>query len=389
MRAFQRPIIYCILLFLTAISCTSPRYYYKQGYYDVAIQKAVRKLKNKPNKEKHINYLHKSYIIANSKDNERIQFLRSSGQPDIWNELFEIYTRLKNRQEAVRYLPTHILTRMNFQPINYDNEIHSAKRNAAEYFYASGQKLLSERNRISAQKAYYEFLKVRSYFPNYKDVNKLLIEAEQQGTTHILFLVENHTNMVIPYEFESDLLQLPLFDLNQLFRRFHNHARQEADYHYTISLSLRHINVSPEHVKEIHYSEKKEIEDGFQYVLDKNGNVMKDSLGNDIKIPKFATLVCDIIENEQFKSVQIGGMLTIRNAMNSILIYEPIGAEWNFANTFIVYKGDIRAMTDKTKKKLNNKPLPFPSSEFMILQTADIIKSNSKEFIRRNRHLFI
>ena len=36
-----------------------------------------------------------------------------------------------------------------------------------------------------------------------------------------------------------------------------------------------------------HYSRdsviKRDIEDGFSYVLDKKGNVMRDSLGNDIK----------------------------------------------------------------------------------------------------------
>ncbi len=370
-------------------ACASPKYYYKQGNYDLSIQKAVEKLNKNPNKEKHIQYLHKSYLIANIKDNEKIQFLKTSGQADVWDKIFTTYTQLNKRQELVRFLPMDILTKINFQLINYDNEIHAAKRNAAEYFYALGLKYLEENNRLSAQKAYHNFKTVKSYYPNFKDVDKLLIESENQGTTNILFLVENQTNMIIPERFESDLLQLSLFDLNVLFRNYYSNRQHKLDFHYIISLSLRHINISPERIKEIHYSEAKEVEDGFQYVLDKNGNVMKDSLGNDIKTPKYTNLICQIVETEQFKSVQVSGMLTIRNAMNTVLLSEPIGAEWNFVNNFIKYSGNNKAMTDKTRKKLNNKPLPFPSDEYMILQTTDAIKRNCKEFIKRNQHIFI
>ena len=101
--------------------------------------------------------------------------------------MFTTYNRLNKRQETIRFLPMDILKRMNFQLINYDNEIHAAKRNAAEYFYALGLKNLDENNRLSAQKAYHNFKKIKSYYPNYKDVDQLIIQAENKGTTNILF----------------------------------------------------------------------------------------------------------------------------------------------------------------------------------------------------------
>ena len=44
-------------------------------------------------------------------------------------------------------------------------------------------------------------------------------------------------------------------------------------------MRLTNIEVSPEQIKEREYEDTKEIEDGFEYVLDGNGNVAKDSSG--------------------------------------------------------------------------------------------------------------
>ena len=50
------------------------------------------------------------------------------------------------------------------------------------------------------------------------------------------------------------------------------------------------------------YKGEKNIKDGFTYVLDTNGNVMKDSLGNDIKVDKIVKISAKKIEFEQTKS---------------------------------------------------------------------------------------
>lgn len=386
----MKKIIFTLIFIMSIIltSCTSPKAYFNKGYYDSAIQKSSKKLMKNPKKEKHISILHKSYNIANQKDNDRIAFLRSSGQPEIWEEIFELYSRMKRRQDIVKFLDPKILDRMNFQNINYDNEILTAKQNAAEYFYATGLRFLNENSRHSARLAYYELLKVKKYYQNFRDTDKLISEAEEKGTVNILFQVKNATNLIMPQGFASELTQLNLADMNVLFRRFFNNTNININYHYYISLFINDILVSPEQIKEVHYAESKNIQDGFQYALDQNGNVMKDSLGNDIKVPKFITISCNVIEVSQFKSVTVGATIRIVNELDQPLVHEPLTGEWVFDNRYLIINGDQRALSDDTKAKLSWRPLPFPSSEFMILQTTDVLKRMSKDFVYKHRNLF-
>lgn len=371
------------------LSCTTSNSYLKQKRYDQAIEKASNKLSSKPTKEKEIAVLNKAYIISNSRDRDRVNFLRSSGQADIWDEVFEIYSRMKRRQDMVKYLSPEILRKINFVEYNYDNDIHQAKLAAAEYFYANGQRLLNQNNRTSARSAYYEFQKVRRYFSNFKDNDQLMKKAEDIGTVNILFNVQNATNLIMPRGFSDELTRIGLFDMNQLFRRFFSEYDDNMQYHYSVVLYLNDIFISPEQVRERQYSEYKEIQDGFQYKLDSKGNVMKDSLGNDIKVPKYVRIGCDIIEVHQSKSVAINSVISIRNENNNLIIQEPQTFEWFFDNRYITYRGDQRAMSEETRRKLNWRPMPFPNTEYMILQTTEQAKRRSKDFVYRNRHIFM
>jgi hypothetical protein len=381
-------LILLLALPIVFTACVSSKSYFNKGYYDMAIQKSAKKLMKNPKKEKEINILHKSYNIANQRDRDRINFLRSSGQPEIWEEIFELYSKLKRRQDMVKFLPPEILQIMNFQNINYDNEIHTAKQNAAEFFYANAVKYLNDNSRMSARMAYYELLKVKKYYHNFRDTDKLLQEAEALGTVNILYQVKNATNLIMPEGFVNELTQLSLVDMNVLFRRFYNRFGSDIHFNYYVNLYINEIFTSPEHVREIHYTDTKEIQDGFQYVLDQNGNVMKDSLGNDIKVPKMITIRCNVIEFQQYKTVAVRSTISIFNEQNQPLINEPLTGEWVFDNRYVLINGDERALSDETRRKLSWKPMPFPASEYMILQTTDVLKNMSKDFVYRNRNIF-
>jgi len=388
-KAMKKYMIHFLLIMSVVFtSCMSAKSYFNKGYYDMAIQKSSQKLMKKPEKEKHILILHKSYNIANQKDNDRISFLRSSGQPEIWEEVFELYNRMKRRQDLVKFLAPSILQRMNFQHVNYDSEIHNAKLNAADYFYASGLKLLNENTRQSARLAYYDFLKVKKYYQEFRDVDKMIRDAETKGTVNILYQVKNSTNMLMPKGFEYELTQLSLADMNVLFRRFYNKSAEDLHFHYYVSLYIDQIFVSPEQVKEVHYAETREIQDGYKYVLDPNGNVLKDTLGNDVKVPKYITIACNIVEVQQFKSVAVTSTISIVRDDNQPLIQEPLTGEWFFDNKFITATGDQRAMSEATRQKIGWRPMPFPSSEYMILQTTDVLKNMSKDFVYKHRNMF-
>ena len=75
-----------------------------------------------------------------------------------------------------------------------------------------------------------------------------------------------------------------------------------------ISISFfRLLNVSPDLIQDKDLIEKKTVDNGFEYVLDAKGNVMKDTSGNDIKIKKYKEIQCTVIESHQQKDCNITG----------------------------------------------------------------------------------
>ena len=90
----------------------------------------------------------------------------------------------------------------------------------------------------------------------------------------------------------------------------------------------------------------------LHYVLDKKGNVMRDSLGNDIKQKKYKTLQCALVETIQSKACRIDGDVeVIQMNPNKVLKKDPIGAQSNFENISSRALGDIQALNQNSSRE--------------------------------------
>lgn len=381
-----------ISIVLLLAGCISSKKHLDRGQYDMAIRKSVKKLKKKPSNVKEIQVLQRAYQLANQSDREKINYLKLEGNPDIWEQVYAIYLQLKNRQDLVKTLPQLWLPGgrpVNFEFVNYDEEIVNAKRKAADFYYTKGITLLSQNTRESAREAYYNFLNVKKFFKEYKDIEAKISEAIAKGTSYVLFKMENSSGMIIPQAFQDEMFKISLHHLNRQFIQYHTNALKDVTYDYTILLNIKSIDVSPEGVKEVHYTESKEIQDGFQYVLDERGNVKKDSLGNDIKVPKFKTITCNVIEIQQNKAARVFGTVDfINNNTKQLLNTVPLSAESVFQNFAATAQGDLNALSPETAKKLGNRPMPFPSNADMIMRCSETVKNMAKSFIDSNSGLF-
>ncbi|MDQ3192783.1 MAG: hypothetical protein M3Q58_14405 [Bacteroidota bacterium] len=383
---------FVLTLFFMLPSCISSKKHMDRGQYDMAIQKSVKKLKKNPRNEKQILIMEKSFNMANERDKERIGFLKLEGNPDRWNDVYVTYLSLKGRQARVRpVLPLKVPSTgrvISFDLINYDEEIITAKRKAAEFYYARGSLLLEGGGKQNARSAYNDFKNVQQFFADYKDVHQLINNALDEGTSHAIFQMKNVSGIPLPSAFEEDLIKISLHDLNGQWLRYHTIPEQNAFYDYTIKINIRTIEISPEGLKEVHFSESKEVQDGFQYLLDKNGNVMKDSLGNDMKAPKFKTITCNLIETQQKKTARISGTIDfIDNNTKQLLKSDPIASDFFFDHSSLVAVGDINALKPETKKMLGAKPMPFPPTPEMIMQCGNIMKGMTKNILLNNRRL--
>ena len=157
-------------------------------------------------------------------------------------------------------------------------------------------------------------------------------------------------------------------------------------YDYQVLVKLLSIMVSPDGVKDTDQIFNKKISDGFEYVLDANGNVMKDTAGNDIKLQKFKEITCTLIETQQFKSVEIRGEVEIMILNPERLIQkEPFGASNQFEHFSARAIGDVGALTEEALQKTQQEKIPFPTDVEMVMMCTETIKPAIRNAIYANR----
>jgi hypothetical protein len=366
----------------------------EKGYYDAAINKAVKELRQNPNSAKQADVLDRSYRIANERDNERIKFLKRENNPNNWDEVFMIYSNLQNRQSLVRtVLPLNIEGRtIDYPYVDYDAEIISAKDKAADYFYQNAQKLMKLGTKEGYRQAYDELMKAGKYTGGqYMDIDRMIEEARFKGMSRALVLVNNMSHINLDPLFMEDLLEINTDYLESPWVEYHfKDIDDQANYDYTIYVNLESIFVSPDNVKESDKMYKKDVQDGFDYVLDAKGNVMKDTAGNDIKVPKYKTLSCTVIETHQNKTVHIEGNVEfMSNNPRKLLKKEPIGAENVFDHQSARAVGDIEALDDNAKELVKSEYIPFPNDMQMIFNTAQTLKPAIQDAIYKNRRYIL
>ncbi len=369
-----------------AISCTSSEKLLQRGEYDQAIDRSAERLTKKPSRTKELNVLKEAFELANSFDLDRIEFLEMEGLEQNSIEIFHLYEQLNRRQNVIRRLPAKI--RSQFTLVNYNREIIEAKNLAADTSYIRGIELLNRGDRLSARKAYEEFNRIRVFFPGYKDVNNLLYEAKFYGTKNVLFVIENESDKVLPADFEAELKKAALKDLNTRWLNFDTYADSLVHYDNYVVLSIRNIDVSPERIESRTFTERQEIQDGERYELDQNGNVRRDSLGNDIRVPNMVTVSAEVTESRQAKSAFVGGSIDyIELTTGQLIRTDNISVEAVFDHYSALASGNEAALSHETAKMIQNRPVPFPPDEIMLMDAASLLKDQAKNHIAANRRM--
>jgi len=320
---------------------------------------------------------------------DNIRFLKMEGKPGDWDKILQHYLALKHRQEMVQpVLPLRLENRtIDFPKEDYDKEIIEAKHKAAEYFFAHGQKLMNNADKNSYRKAYEEFVKVKQYWGDYENIDQLIALAKYYGTSRVLVMVQNNTALKLSPKFLDDLLAIDPQKLNHDWVEYYTRNLDDSvQYDYQVTVNLDHIFVSPDIETEIDTMYKKRVEDGWQYVLDKDKNVMKDSLGNDIKVRKYKNLSCTLIKTIQSKDAHIDGNVEIYSLQPlKLLKKDPIKADshWEYFSARAV--GDVEALPAEEKKMLNRKKIIFPSDGDMIMRCSDGLREAIRRLLMQDR----
>ena len=227
---------------------------------------------------------------------------------------------------------------------------------------------------------------IESINPNYLETRSLINLCLMNGSDKILLSLLNDSKYIIHEEFENDLLNINSYDLNSKWKSFYTKNNPYVgNYDYFIDLSFKSFLISPERIVEKEVEREKNIIDGWTYQLDSDGNVMKDSLGNDIKIDKIVTISAKTIEFFQSKSATVLAEVRYLDSQKNIIDKFPLDSEFWFRNIYLEFWGDIRALT-KGEIKLSKKSfIPFPSDEILIYNNSENIKRKLKSIIKSFR----
>lgn len=381
------PVFFTLIIILSA--CGSSTKQLEKGNYDAAIDMAVKQLRKDPSDTKQISTLDRSYKIINEQDNERIRFLKMENNPANWDEIYQINKRMNDRQILVRsVLPLELDGKtINYVYVDYMPEMVAAKRNSADFYYAHGNELMKNQMKDSYRQAYYEFVRAKEYVGDYEGIDAKISDSKYLGMSRVFVALQNRSIFKFDKDFEEDLLSLDLQRLNSEWVEYETRRLDEnTQYDYYVNVIVRNIAVGPDQTMQRDTVVKKEVEDGFTYQLDKKGNVMKDSLGNDIKIKKYKTLQCALIETVQSKVCRIDGDVeVVQSNPNKVIKKDPLGAQSGFEHISARALGDIQALSQAQIDKTKSQPLPFPADLEMVFRCSDALKQAINGAIQNNR----
>ncbi|MEJ2596115.1 MAG: hypothetical protein P8100_13555, partial [bacterium] len=296
--------IFIVTLLLTGCGSTTKNL--QRGNYDAVIDKTTKKLIKKPDAADAAE-MDRAFKLANERDLERIRFLVRENNPDNYDEIFNRYNMLKERQRKVRTVTPLTVDgkTYNYEYVDYDREMIEAKQKAADYFYNNGKGLLENAlEKEDYRDAYYQLLKASEYSGGqFPDIDEMIHDAHMKGISRVIVEVVNLAPTKLPPQVEEDLISFDTRGLGNEWVEYHfKHLDDNIMYDYAVMVKLNSIMVSPDETKDTDEVFNKRISDGFEYVLDANGNVMKDTAGNDIKLQKFKDISCTLISTRQFKS---------------------------------------------------------------------------------------
>lgn len=385
-----------LVVLLSLQACKNPERLVDRGRYDEAIDIAVRRLGGKSRKKAAlVSALERALSKANERNLSSIEYLKKEGKPENWEAINLHYRHIMARQRQIKPLLPLIDDqgrRANIQLVDVGEKEMQSKKKAAEVLYATAERLMKrarQDDRFAAREAYGNLRKIENYYQSYRDKDRLVNEARQLGMTRILVQMRNQTNLIIPEDFQRELLRISVRELNHDWLDFSLGGQENARYDYASFINVVGIDVSPEQLQERTYTDSKEIQDGTEVVRDSRGNISRDSSGNEITQPHYETITCQVIERRQFKAAAVTANLEIfDNRRKEMIKRIPLQTDAVFENYAGRFNGDRRALSPESQSRIGNEMLPFPPDEVLIIQAAELLKPMVKDAIIGNRNLF-
>jgi len=376
-----KKITFVFISLLIISSCSSAKKAEKSiesGDYDKAFNIAISKLmedKHKKSHQKLIPSLQEAYIKANERDNQKINQYKKLKDPSYLKQIYALYVAMDVRQDEVLMLQPlyYNNSEVIFKTKNYTKDIKKSLKEYSSHLFNMGTSQLAG-SKIDARSAYETFNELEFVNPSYvSNVGDLIRQAKLKGSSLVLLKLLNNIQEITTQEHTDELMRISESNMSNKWVIYHKKKDYAVSYDYEVSVAIDQFHITPEEVNTETIQQQARINDGWEYVYDSNGNVMKDTLGNDIKRDKIITVQAEVKMFQQVKAGKVDGKVSIQNIRtNSLMSNTPMFGEAKFENVFAQFRGDQRAIEQKYHKALQNKEVPFPSDpEFVKYALAE------------------
>lgn len=370
--------IYTILFLAGLVSCRSVEKMVEKGEYDRAFNYSISKLQGEKNKKTaYVKALEKAFFKINSASLREIERLNPSAKPENWSKVMNLYKGMDERQERLEPLLPLVSEdryRATFDIKNYKEQISNAEENTCLYYYNNANELLARTEKTGdktyARMAYDDLRKIESYQKNYKDSENLKEKALILGQNRIHVEIFNDLRDFQSSNIEQELRNLPVARLNDIWNEYSvNFEKNKADY--VLILELNQIIFTPERERVNTYSESKEI-----LVRKDKVKERRDSIDVWVEKEVYERVKADISEVFREKQSELRGMIKVMDTRTKEYIKTiPVNAFHNFNGYGCRFAGDEKALTDATKKKIDNYLEIFPTDFDMAYDLASVFKN--------------
>lgn len=383
---------FIISTLLVLSSCKSAEKVFREGDYNQAIDISINKLTRNPEKEQYILVLEEAFKRANAADLGYIKALNLEGNPDRWEDIYNVYQSISRRQNRIKpLLPLFIQSEnrnASFEMVDVVAELINAKKNAINYLLASAKEKINSGNKYSAREAYNELIRIQELNPSHPEIKPLIEQAIALGTNQVGFVIENKSNSVLSEDVANALYNIapgdPYGDWFQI-----NPYNEIEYYDYLVVLRIKKVESFPEVINTNNYEETRQVEDGWTYIFDSEGNKVLDSLGNPLKTSTYKWISAYVSETTQEKIAIVEAEIRYLDSNDKLITAIPAKGDGIFQNYYAMATGYNDALTLASREKLGGKPIPFPTDNALLIQSITTLESVLEQLMQNNNYKYL
>lgn len=366
----MKQIYFYLIILAVMFGCSTGQRALKQGnYYDATLQ-AVQHLRTKPDSEKALATIERSYPMALNYYRQKVDEYSKTNSTDKYLRIVEVYTKLNILADEISRSPAALEA---VKPVVYFHEqLAKAKEMAVTEQIQASEKLLQSGLLDNARLAVSKLETVKSLNPSYPNIDERIMDAIDAATLKVV--VET-----IQVNSRSMKISAQSF-YNQTYSELKRRATKQFVQFYRPD-EAENLKIRPHHIVRMEFND---FIVGNVYEKETERKFSKDSIvvGHQNNKPVYGTVnATAYIHDREVVSKGSLNIQIIDYSNNQMLTSRNFPGEYIWRNSWARFNGDERALPDNIFAMTKQKQLVPPPPQDLFLLFCEPIFENSTSFI--------